>query len=65
MLGSFIQLIYIHIDLLLKDIGLAGEDPTSPALTSNSRGIGENSDEGDPRSKRRTICGGQGMKYVI
>jgi hypothetical protein len=62
---SFIQLIYIHIDLLLKDIDLAGEAPTSPTPTSNSRGIGGISNEGDPRSKRRTLCGGQGTIYVI
>jgi hypothetical protein len=37
---SFIQLIYIHIDLLLKDDGLARKAPTNPAHTSNSRGAG-------------------------
>jgi hypothetical protein len=62
---SFIQLIYIHIHLLLKDVDFAGEAPTSPALMSNSRGISGISNEGGPRSKRRTLCGGRGTIYVI
>jgi hypothetical protein len=62
---NFIQFIYIHIDLLLKDDGLEGEAPTNPALTSNLRGVGEISDKGDPRSKRRILCGGRGTLYVI
>jgi hypothetical protein len=36
---SFIQLIYIHIDLL-KVVSDTGEAPTNPAHTSNSRGAG-------------------------
>jgi hypothetical protein len=36
---SFIQLIYIHIDLL-KVVCDAGEAPTNPAPKSNSRGAG-------------------------
>jgi hypothetical protein len=34
---SFIQLIYIHIDLL-KVVCDAGEAPTNPAYKNNSRG---------------------------
>jgi hypothetical protein len=45
---SFIQLIYIHIDLL-KVVSDAGEAPTNPTHTSNSRGAGGISDEGGPR----------------
>jgi hypothetical protein len=49
---SFIQLIYIyiyiHIDLL-KVVSDAGEAPTNPAHTSNSRGASGISDEGGPR----------------
>jgi hypothetical protein len=41
---SFIQLIYIHIDLL-KVVSDAGEAPTNPAYTNNSRGVGGISDE--------------------
>jgi hypothetical protein len=52
---SFIQLIYIHIDLLLKDEEGAGEAPTTGAFTSNLRGIIGIPDEGGPRSKRRTL----------
>jgi hypothetical protein len=44
---SFIQLIYIHIDLL-KVISDAGEAPTNPAHKSNSRGAGGISAEGGP-----------------
>jgi hypothetical protein len=36
---TFIQLIYIHIDLL-KVVCDAGEAPTNPAPKSNSRGAG-------------------------
>ena len=43
---SFIQLIYIHIDLLLKDPKNAGAAPTEPAHTSNSREIDGISAEG-------------------
>ena len=62
---SFIQLIYIHIDLLLKDACHAGEAPTRPAHTSNSRGIGGIPIEGGPRSSRTSLFGGRGTKYVI
>jgi hypothetical protein len=62
---SFIQLIHIHIDLLLKDDGGAGEAPTIGALTSNSRGIVGIHDGGGPPSKRRILCGGRGTRYVI
>jgi hypothetical protein len=62
---SFIQLIYIHIDLLLKDDGHAEEAPTEPALTNNSRGIDGISDKGGHPSKRRTLCRGRGTKYII
>jgi hypothetical protein len=61
---SFIQLIYIHIDLL-KDDGHAKEGPTEPAVTNNSRGIDGISDKGGPPSKRRILCRGRGTKYVI
>ena len=43
---SFIQLIYIHIDLLLIDPKDAGAAPTKLAHTSNSRGVGGISTEG-------------------
>jgi hypothetical protein len=62
---SFIQLIYIHIDLLLKDEEGAGEAPTTGALMSNSREIVGIPDEEGPRSKRRTLCGGRGTRHVI
>jgi hypothetical protein len=44
---SFIQLIYIHIDLL-KVVTDAGEAPTNPAHKSNSRGAGGIPAEGGP-----------------
>jgi hypothetical protein len=44
---SFIQLIYIHIDLL-KVVCDAGEAPTNPAHKSNSRGAGGIPAEGGP-----------------
>jgi hypothetical protein len=40
--------IYIHIDLF-KVVSDAGEDPTNPAHTRNSRGAGGISDEGGHR----------------
>jgi hypothetical protein len=45
---SFIQLIYIHIHLL-KVVSDAGEAPTNPAHTSNSREAGGISVEGGHR----------------
>jgi hypothetical protein len=42
---SFIQFIYIHIDLL-KVVSDAGEAPTNPAHKSNSRGAGRIPAEG-------------------
>jgi hypothetical protein len=45
---SFIQLIYIHIDLL-KVVSDAEEAPTNPAHTSNSRGAGRISAQGGHR----------------
>ena len=62
---SFIQLIYIHIDLLLKDAWHAGEAPTRSARTSNSRGIGGIPIEGGPRSSRTSLYGGRGTIYII
>jgi hypothetical protein len=44
---SFIQLIFIHIDLL-KVVCDAGEAPINPAHKSNSRGAGGVSAEGGP-----------------
>jgi hypothetical protein len=43
---SFIQL--IHIDLLLKDEGIAGDAPTTGTHMSNSREIVGSPDEGGP-----------------
>jgi hypothetical protein len=44
---TFIQLIYIHIDLL-KVVSDAGEAPTNPAHKSYSRGVGGIPAEGGP-----------------
>jgi hypothetical protein len=44
---SFIQLIYIHINLL-KVVCDAGEAPTNPAHKSNLRGAGGIPTEGGP-----------------
>jgi hypothetical protein len=62
---SFIQLIYIHIDLLLKADGLAGEAPTNRAHMSNSRRVVRISAEGGHQFKRRTLCEGRGTLYVF